>query len=164
MPRWLSILLTALVILAGLFFLSVYLFSDKVRFAPVAAVTQPVTDSSASTQMRFEIADTPEKQELGLGNRAVIPDNYGMLFVFQKPDRYGFWMKDMLASIDMVWLSKDGTIVLIDHSVDPSTYPNVFYPPVPVSYVLETRAGYARDHDWNVGTRVTLPSPYNSTK
>lgn len=121
-------------------------------------VTLPTND----TGMRFDIADTPDTQQLGLGNRASVPDNYGMLFVFQKADRYGFWMKDMLVPIDMVWLGDDGSIILIDHSVDPDTYPHAFYPPVPVRYVLETRAGYASEHGWTVGTKVALPAPYGS--
>ncbi|MGE5541181.1 MAG: DUF192 domain-containing protein [Bacillota bacterium] len=120
----------------------------------------PAASSLQAGDMQFEIADTHDKQELGLGNRASIPDNYGMLFVFQKPDRYGFWMKDMLVPIDITWLDTDGSIILIDHSVDPSTYPHAFYPPVPVKYVLETRAGYAKDHNWDVGTKVSLPAPY----
>lgn len=110
--------------------------------------------------MQFEIADTQAKQELGLGGRTEIPDNYGMLFVFAKPQKYGFWMKDMLTSIDIIWLDANGSVVLIDHDVSPSTYPSPFYPPIPVSYVLETRAGYAHEHGWQVGTVIPLPTPY----
>ncbi len=110
--------------------------------------------------MQIEVADTQAKQELGLGGRATIPDNFGMLFVFAKPQKYGFWMKDMLTSIDIVWLDGAGTIILIDHDVSPSTYPSVFYPPSPVTYVLETRAGYAREKAWQVGTVIPLPVPY----
>ncbi len=112
--------------------------------------------------MTFEIADTDAKRSLGLGNRAVIEDNYGMLFVFDTPQRYGFWMKDMLVPIDITWLSDNGTVILIDHSVNPDTYPDIFYPPVSVKYVLETRAGYAADHAWDVGTKINLPAPYGS--
>lgn len=116
----------------------------------------------AASGMRIEVVTDPALQEKGLSNRTSIEDNYGMLFVFKDKDRYGFWMKDMLVPIDIIWLSDNGSILLIDHSVEPSTYPNVFYPPVPVQYVLETRAGYARDHNWDVGTNVPLPSPYGS--
>ena len=110
--------------------------------------------------MRYEVVTTEAAQEQGLGGRAVIPDNYAMLFVFAKDDTYGFWMKDMLTSIDMIWLSDNGTIVKIDDSVSPDTYPAVFYPPQPVKYVLETKAGFAREHGWKVGTKVQLPLPY----
>lgn len=114
----------------------------------------------SSGTMKFEIADTPSKQETGLSNRRSIPDDYGMLFVFPKADRYGFWMKDMLVPIDIIWLSDSGDILLIDHSVSPDTYPHVLYPPVVVRYVLETRAGYAQSHAWDIGTHVAIPAPY----
>lgn len=132
--------------------------SYSVPIKDIRTVQSQATTTMPS--MSFEIADTPAKQEQGLSNRASIPDNYAMLFVFRQPARVGFWMKDMLVPIDMIWLSDNGTIVLVDHSVDPSTYPHAFYPPVPVPYVLETRAGYANDHGWDVGKKVALPAPY----
>lgn len=154
MAKWLTISALILVIAgAGAF---------AYRSMSFRTVVKNIEGQLSPSQMRFEIADTPAKQELGLGNRADIPDNYGMLFVFKKPDRFGFWMKDMLVPIDIIWLSDTGSIILIDHSVDPATYPHVFYPPIPVKYVLETRAGYASDHGWTVGTKVPLPPPYGS--
>lgn len=107
--------------------------------------------------MTYEIVRTPLEQERGLSGRSSIPDNYGMLFVFAKADRYGFWMKDMLVPIDIIWLSDFGTIIKVDASVAPSTYPNAFYPPEPVHYVLETRAGYAATRGWTAGSVVPLP-------
>ena len=118
--------------------------------------------SFPDSAFHFEIVTSPEAQERGLGGRPRIPDNYGMLFVFTKKDRYGFWMKDMLTSIDIIWLADDRTIVKIDGEVDPSTYPKAYYPPEPVKYVIETRAGYAKLHGWGVGTKVSLPSPYSA--
>ncbi len=113
-----------------------------------------------TADMQYEVVTTPAAQERGLGGRAVIPDNYGMLFVFPSDSSYGYWMKDMLAPIDIIWVSLDGTIVTIKSSVSPATYPNVFYPAAPVRYVLETRAGFAAAHGWNVGSRISLPTPY----
>ncbi len=126
---------------------------------PRTEVLTPPTELTEGS-MRFEIADTPQTQRKGLGGRTPIPDDYGMLFVFPEKGRYGIWMKDMVEPIDIIWLNDDGSIILINHSVSPSTYPEIFYPPVPVTYVLETRAGYALDHGWEVGTKVALPAPY----
>ena len=128
-----------------------------------ASVLKDIKTSQAGT-FQYEIADTPAKQELGLGNRAVIADNYGMLFVFNRPDRYGFWMKDMLTPIDIIWLSDTGRILMIDDTVQPDTYPHVLYAPVPVRYVLETKAGFAKEKGWEVGTTVVLPTPYGNGK
>jgi uncharacterized membrane protein (UPF0127 family) len=112
--------------------------------------------------MHFEVVTTEAQQERGLGGRADIPQNYGMLFVFSTDQKVGFWMKDMLTSIDIVWLSDNGTILGIEDSVSPDTYPEAFYPPQPVKYVLETRAGEMRRRGWSVGSRVLLPLPYGS--
>ncbi|MDB5245221.1 MAG: hypothetical protein JWN90_326 [Parcubacteria group bacterium] len=116
------------------------------------------TTASSIQPMRFEIVTTDAAQERGLGGRADIPQNYGMLFVFPVAKQYGFWMKDMLTSIDMIWLSDKGTILAIDASVSPATYPKGFYPPQPVRLVLETRAGEAARRGWSVGTTIQLPS------
>lgn len=115
--------------------------------------------------MRFEPVTTEAAQEQGLGGRADVPENYAMLFVFPSDQNIGFWMKDMLVPIDMIWLSDNGTILGIDADVAPDTYHSdtdaqIFYPPQPVKYVLETRAGEARRRGWSVGTKVALPAPY----
>lgn len=112
--------------------------------------------------MKFEVVTTEAAQERGLGGRADIPQNYAMLFVFPSDTRIGFWMKDMLAPIDMIWLSDKGTVLGIEDSVAANSYPKIFYPPQPVKYVLETRAGEARRQGWEVGTKVQLPLPYGS--
>jgi uncharacterized membrane protein (UPF0127 family) len=112
--------------------------------------------------MKFEVVTTEAAQERGLGGRSDIPENYGMLFLFPSDTRIGFWMKDMLTSIDIIWLSDKGTIIGIEDSLSPATYPTSYYPPKPVKYVLETRAGETRRRGWTIGTTITLPLPYGS--
>lgn len=106
--------------------------------------------------LQFEIADTEAERMQGLSGRSTVPQD-GLLFVFPEPGTYGFWMKDMLISIDMIWIAEDGSIVAIDEAVSPDTYPNLYRPPVPVRYVLETEAGDAKSRGWSVGTRISLP-------
>lgn len=105
----------------------------------------------------IEIADTPVAREQGLSGRTEIPEDYGMLFIFPDTGDYGFWMKDMKVSIDVFWLSDNGTIVGIERELSPDTYPEAVLPPLPVRYVLETRAGMATARGWTVGTTLTLP-------
>lgn len=118
------------------------------------AVMPSAPEASA---FEFEIVASPEARQQGLSGRTSVPGNYGMLFVFDTADRYGFWMKDMLVSIDIIWLANDGTIIAIEDSVSPETYPTPFYPPQAVSFVLETRAGEARTQGWVPGTKLNLP-------
>lgn len=109
--------------------------------------------------MKFEISDTPAKREQGLSGRTELADDYGMLFVFEESGTYGFWMKDMHVAIDIIWLSDTGEILGIEHGVAPETYPAVFYPPSPVTRVLETKAGVAKARGWDVGDTIYLPNP-----
>ncbi|HEY0979383.1 MAG TPA: DUF192 domain-containing protein [Candidatus Paceibacterota bacterium] len=118
----------------------------------------PAAEPAAASAFQFEIADTPAEHAQGLSGRTEVPANYGLLFVFDRPERYGFWMKDMHVAIDILWLAEDGTILAIEEGVSPATYPDVFYPPRAVTRVLETRAGEARAQGWEVGTRVPLPA------
>lgn len=93
-----------------------------------------------------DIADTEQLREQGLSGRTSLSEGKGMLFLFEAPGRYGFWMKDMRFSLDIIWAAPDGTIVSIDHNLSPNTYPQVFYPAAPAQYVLEVPAGFAAKH------------------
>lgn len=107
----------------------------------------------------FEIADTPEARQQGLSGRADIPHRYGMLFVFPEPGFHRFWMREMLVPIDILWIEEDGTVAGIEAAVAPETYPDTFSPPIPVTYVLEMRAGESAALGVSVGDRLPLPVP-----
>jgi len=48
-----------------------------------------------------EIADTSEEQKKGLQDREYLPQDSGMLFVYDKPqDKVEFWMKDTTIALD----------------------------------------------------------------
>lgn len=117
---------------------------------------EPPKTYSLST---IEVVESDAARMQGLSGREEVPDDYGMLFVFPEKKKYGFWMKDMKVSIDIFWLADNGTIVGIEHSVSPDTYPTAFISPAPVRYVLETRAGMAQARGWDVGTMLMVPIP-----
>ena len=110
--------------------------------------------------INFEVSSTSAQQEQGLSYRTNVPDNYAMLFAFPQDGQYGFWMKDMDVPLDMVWVTSDGTIASITPDIPADTYPEVYYPPEPIRYVLETRAGFAAEKGWKAGTLIALPAPY----
>jgi len=145
----------ALVALGALFLGASYL--SRVSDTPESMSDMDITYAHEG-DIKFEIADTFEKRQRGLSGRTEIPDAYGMLFAFETSDRHGFWMKDMHVPIDIIWLSDTGEILGIEHGVSPETYPNVFYPPVPVRFVLETRSGFASARGWQVGDSIYLPN------
>jgi uncharacterized protein len=57
----------------------------------------------------FDVAITDEDQIKGLSIKDQMNENEGMLFVYDKPSRQSFWMKDMRFPID--WLNGTGSVV-----------------------------------------------------
>jgi len=113
-----------------------------------------------STTVQVEVADTDAKRELGLSYRDSLLQGHGMLFVFSSAEAYGFWMKDMSFSIDMIFADKEGKIVTIYKDASPDSYkknpPEIFYPTTPALYVLEVPAGFAREHGIAEGQQFVL--------
>jgi uncharacterized protein len=106
--------------------------------------------------LKLELATSTGAQERGLGGRSSLPTDYGMLFVFNRADAYGFWMKDMLVPIDILWLDAQGHVLTLAEDVATSSYPHVFYPTAPAQYVLETAAGFSAAARIATGTQVEL--------
>jgi hypothetical protein len=104
-----------------------------------------------------EIARTAAEQHLGLGERDGLAWERGMLFVYDRPGFYGFWMKGMRFDIDIVWI-RDGRIVGIDHRVPHAMEPPLptYRPPEAVDQVLEVPAGAAQARGWRRGDRVRV--------
>jgi uncharacterized membrane protein (UPF0127 family) len=130
--------------------------------------------SLGSLKIPVTIAATPQSQEQGLSNTASLPSNQGMLFIFDTPDTYGFWMKDMRYPLDFVWIDTTMKIIGVTSNVAPGTYPKVFYctqPACPnparqnhsggdevgrVRSMLEVNAGFSTQHDLKVGQQLQL--------
>ena len=134
-----------LVAFLGVLFLWAYLV-----LAPVSRSTVVIDGVAIAVQL----ARTPAEQEKGLSGRLALPDGEGMLFVFDRPDRYGFWMRDMHFAIDIVWIDNNWRIVDITHELTPESYPNTFAPSAPALYALEVPAGSALRYSWKVGDSV----------
>ncbi len=87
------------------------------------------------------VATTNEEIMRGLSGTKALKENQAMLFVFDREDKWGIWMKDMNFSIDIVWINKDRKVSHIREEISPDTYPQIFYPPDMVLYVLELPSG-----------------------
>lgn len=92
-----------------------------------------------------DIVRTPRAQALGLSGRSSLPANHGMLFPFAPKATVGFWMKDMLFPIDIIWIA-DERVIGIEERAMPDDRPErtIYYPPAPIDTVLEIGAHEAR--------------------
>lgn len=87
------------------------------------------------------ISNTEQKRMTGLSNTKNLNKDTVMLFIFEKPDIYGIWMKDMLYPIDIVYLDDKMNVVSFFDNVKPSSYPEIFYPEEKSKYIIEMNAG-----------------------
>ena len=108
-------------------------------------------------QFFVEIADTPEKQTLGLSGSEALGAGRGMLFVFSRSAMHGFWMKDMKFPIDIIWINNGKVIGFAERAQpDDRSDREVYYPPSPIDMVLEIGAGEVARQGIRVGDVVRL--------
>lgn len=106
-------------------------------------------------EISVRVADSVCERELGLSGFSELPEDQGMLFVFQRDDMHGFWMKDMQFSIDIVWVTKEGVVTDVV-TLSPETYPTVVIPHQPARYALELPAHAAARYDIHSSTELKL--------
>ncbi len=94
----------------------------------------------------LEVAKTPEQMEKGLMFRRNLPNNRGMLFIFQYSMIPRFWMKNTLIPLDMVFLLKNKVQTVLA-KVPPCTNDpcKTYSPGLLVDRVIEMPAGRAKD-------------------
>lgn len=105
-----------------------------------------------------DVADTPATRETGLMCVTRMPRDYGMLFVFPQEMGLGFWMKNTLVSLDILWIGADKRINNIAPRLKAS---RVDTPDDKVAraggrgmYVLELAAGEAGRRGLKVGDKL----------
>ena len=100
-----------------------------------------------------EVARTPAAAQHRLSGRESLAADKGMLFIFNKPDYYRFWMPNMNFPIDIIWISQNtiaGIHKNVSNQFDPAN-PKFYTPPQPVNKVLEVNAGFAQKNNLKVG-------------
>ncbi len=105
--------------------------------------------------MTVEVASNGAERSRGLMYRTELPQNAGMLFSWAGEARRSFWMKNTCLPLDMLFLSRDGTIVGIVEQVPPMNLTSRSVP-CPAAHVLEVNAGYARAHEIEPGQKVAF--------
>ena len=127
------------------------------RPADTTTYIQPThTLTIAGVSVPVALARTSAERTQGLSGITNLRGTEGMFFVFEEDGRHGFWMKDMLFPIDILWLSFEGRVVHIERMVQPSSYPEALVSPVSARYVLEVPSGFSDVHGIKIGDSATL--------
>lgn len=111
--------------------------------------------------IKVEIADSKQERSKGLAGREGLEKDSGMLFIFEKKDKYQFWMKDVKFPLDLIWIDGDN-IVEITENVPPAPS-NVVAENLPkyisnfaIDKVLEVPGGVSRENNISVGDKIEL--------
>ncbi|MCF7866523.1 DUF192 domain-containing protein [Candidatus Woesearchaeota archaeon] len=103
----------------------------------------------------IEIVNTPETRQIGLMNREYLPENEGMLFIFEKSGNYPFWMKNTLIPLDIIWINQNKKIEKIMSATPCKEEPCTIYDPEKQAlYVLEINANITAEKNMKEGDTI----------
>lgn len=111
-----------------------------------------------SHTLRLLIAKTPAEITQGLSGHEKLPQDMGMLFYFDTPAIYPFWMPNMKFPLDIIWI-KDETVQEVAQLGIPVPGQSIptYTPKSTADRVLEVEAGLARQYGLVPGAQVVLP-------
>ncbi len=126
--------------------------SEKGQDLPISA--QLLIDDQ---KIDLEVAKTPQQQQIGLMYRSFLPDERGMLFIFEEPIMASFWMKNVNISLDMIFL-RDGVVDSIAHEVPPCVQEacSIYRSQGLINEVIELAQGRAKELNIKQGDRLEV--------
>lgn len=144
-----------------------------IRSAAISAMLMVVTAGSALAdcsesqidlrgdwgQARFtvEVADDAQERSVGLMDRPSMATGAGMLFVYERPQRVSFWMRNTLIPLDMIFIGETGVVSHIHSNavpLDETSIPGGDQ----VQFVLEINGGLSDRLGISIGSEVRHPA------
>ncbi|NTX04207.1 MULTISPECIES: DUF192 domain-containing protein [Myxococcus] len=104
-------------------------------------------------RVEVEVAATPDSRQRGLMWRTELAEGKGMLFLFPSQEMQGFWMRNTLISLDIIFITSDLHIAGVVSRAVPKTLDSRSVG-APSQYVLEVPAGWAEKKGVRKGAQV----------
>jgi|SRR6266850_4189915 len=104
-------------------------------------------------EMVTELALTPTETSTGMMYRKQMDTNEGMLFVFGRPHRTSFYMRNTVVPLSAAYIDPEGTILEV-HDLQPLNEVPVEATSDKIQYVLETPQGWFKKNNIGVGTLI----------
>ena len=129
---------------------------------------QPQLDLERATlqagrqKISVQLARTPQQRQTGLMHRRSMPQQEGMLFVFDQPGVQCFWMKNTLLPLTAAFVDDDGTIVNLANMQPQTETPHCSAKPV--RYVLEMNQGWFAQKGIKPGSKLVSAAVFSTKK
>ena len=150
-------------VIIGAVVLFTYVPAARTKFAnlfPSSSVSTTTSKEQAKIDghtLHLEVVKTDEEKRKGLSDRTSLPQDSGMLFTFDHPDYYLFWMRHMKISLDIIYINGNKVVTMMQ-SVKVPPYstenPPILKPIAPADKVLEVNAGTAKKYGLKVGDTI----------
>ena len=129
--------------------------SKKQNETPQSQSLTQIPLTIKNNKLSIKIAKTSEEKAKGLMFVESMPENQGMLFVFDDEDKRTFWMKNTLIPLDMLWIDKNKQIVDIITAQPCKQDPCPTYSSdQKAKYILELNADYCEQDNIQKGDKV----------
>ena len=106
-------------------------------------------------RVTIEVADEMAERSAGLMFRETMADDHGMLFVFERTQPVGFWMRNTPMPLDLIFIGQDGLVKAVKPG-EPMSEATIT-PGEPVRFVLEFKRGTAERAGITRGTELRHP-------
>ena len=105
-----------------------------------------------------EVAATPDQRATGLMHRFSLQPDHGMVFVFERAEPQGFWMRNTFIPLSIAFIAPDGRIINVDDMAPHDERTHVSRGPA--LYAIEMRKGWFAERGIRAGDVVKgLPEP-----
>ena len=129
---------------------------------PTPALGPEIEAAATAGDCEFflEVANSAEKRQVGLMGRESMGRDRGMLFVFSEERVLGFWMKNTLIPLDIIFVDSGLTVVDVqtmrpEHEIAPAPLPT-YTSAAPALYAIEVNEGVAAECGIEPGDAVEL--------
>ena len=130
---------------------------------PTEAPIEPVNSqtyfpiSIGGSELQLQLALKPAEQQKGLMHRDSLDKDHGMLFLFDSPDKRGFWMRNTRIPLDIGYFDSSGQLIEI-HKLFPYDETSVNSRSRKVLIAVETNRGWYAANGIQVGDRIDMSS------
>ena len=102
-----------------------------------------------------DIASGVYQSQIGLSNRNLIKDNYFMVFIFDKPQKVSFWMKNTKIDLSIAFIDSKSQIVEISN-LKANSLKQKISKNDNIKYALEVPKGFFIENQIKVGDYLQL--------
>jgi len=122
---------------------------------PETSITFLDANGKEVSTVEAVVADNNKTRSQGLMNVENLPEDEGMLFIFEENKPRSFWMANTPLSLDIIFVNEDYEIVRIQRNTTPYSQEGI-PSEAPAKYVVEVNSGYSVRHDIYEGGKIRI--------